>query len=79
MRRSLNTQRRSHQLAATTRQQALINDLLLRITGLVRARNLLQQRDANEAELEETRAEIGRLQWRLARIVQGEQSRQRAA
>jgi hypothetical protein len=75
---TLNTQRRA-EMATTSQQQAQINDLLLRITGLVRARKLLQQRDANEARLEETSAEIGRMQWRLARIVQKEQSHQRAA
>jgi hypothetical protein len=71
---TLNTQRRA-EMATTSQQQAQINDLLLHITGLVRARELLQQRGANNAELEETSAEVSRLLWRLARIVQREESR----
>ncbi len=66
-------------MATTIRHQAQIDELLLRITGLVRARERLQQRDANEAELEEASAEIGKLQWRLARAVQAEQEDRRAA
>ncbi|HEY7018887.1 MAG TPA: hypothetical protein VH297_10515 [Gaiellaceae bacterium] len=46
-----------------------IDDLLLRIQGLVRVRELLSGRGASEEELEEHSAEIGRLQWRLARRV----------
>ena len=46
-----------------------IDDLLLRLAGLVRVRSLLDRRGAGEAELEEHSAEIGRLHWRLARRV----------
>lgn len=46
-----------------------IQDMLLQIKGLVLVRDLLQRRGATEAELEEHSAEIGRLQWRLARRV----------
>ncbi len=67
---TLTPRRHGHEMATPTHQQALIDNLLARITGLVRARNLLQQRDANEAGLT---AEIGRLQWRLARIVRENQ------
>lgn len=65
-------------MTTKTQQQAHINNLLLRITGLVRARNL-QQRDPNEAELEQRTAELNRLHWQLARIVQANQSLDRAA
>lgn len=47
-----------------------IDDLLVRLAGLVRVRSLLNERGATEAELEEHSAEIGRLRWRLARTVQ---------
>jgi hypothetical protein len=67
---TLTPRRHGHEMATATHQQALIDDLLVRITGLVRARNFLQQRDANEADLS---AEIARLQWRLARIVRKKQ------
>ena len=66
-------------MTTKTQQQAHIDNLLLRITGLVRARNLLQQRDANEAELEENSAELNRLHWQLARIVQANHTLDRAA
>jgi hypothetical protein len=46
-----------------------IDDLLVRLAGLVRVRSLLEERGATEAELEEHSAEIGRLHWRLARTV----------
>jgi hypothetical protein len=46
-----------------------IEELLRRIRGLVRVRELLRERGASEAELEEHSAEIGRLQWRLAQEV----------
>jgi hypothetical protein len=51
-------------------EDAQIDDLLLRLAGLVRVRSLLDQRGATEAELEAHSAEIGRLRWRLARTVQ---------
>jgi hypothetical protein len=47
-----------------------IDDLLLRLAGLVRVRSLLNWRGASEADLEAHSAEIGRLHWRLARTVQ---------
>jgi hypothetical protein len=46
-----------------------IDDLLLRLAGLVRVRTLLDRRGASEAELAAHSAEIGRLHWRLARTV----------
>jgi len=62
--------------ATTTlhRQQAgrEIDQLLLQIKGLVYVRELLLQRGASETELEEHSAEIGRLRWRLARLVKGD-------
>ena len=60
-------------------QSAPVDDVLSRITALVRDRKLLQQNNATESELETTSAEIARLQWRLAWIVQGGQRRQPAA
>jgi hypothetical protein len=46
-----------------------IDELVLHLIGLVRVRELLEQRGASEAELEAHSAEIGRLRWRLARLV----------
>jgi hypothetical protein len=46
-----------------------IEELLLRIRGLVQVRELLRDRGASDAELEEHSAELGRLQWRLAQEV----------
>jgi hypothetical protein len=46
-----------------------IDELLLRIRGLVRVRELLRDRGASDEELEEHSAEIGRLHWRLAQLV----------
>jgi hypothetical protein len=64
-------------MAATTtlpRQRAgdEIDRLLLRIKGLVYVRELLRERGATETELEEHSAELGRLRWRLARLVKGD-------
>lgn len=53
---------------------AEIDELLLRIRGLVRVRELLLQRGATDDELEEHSAEIGRLQWRLAQRVRASYS-----
>jgi hypothetical protein len=53
-----------------------VDDLLLRLAGLVRVRSLLDRRGASEAELEAHSAEIGRLHWRLARTVK-QRSRER--
>lgn len=61
------TSRLGHEPAASLRDE--IDNLLLHIKGLVLVRNLLLRRGASEAELEEHSAEIGRLQWRLARHV----------
>ncbi len=55
-----------------THYEALVNELIPRITSLVYDRNLLQRRSEG-TELERANAEIGRLQWRLARIVQSHQ------
>jgi hypothetical protein len=46
-----------------------IDELRLRITGLLRVRELLRRQGAGEAELEAHSAEIGRLCWRLFRLV----------
>ena len=46
-----------------------IDQVILRIQGLVEVRDLLAARGASEAELEEHSAELGRMQWRLARLV----------
>lgn len=46
-----------------------IEELLLRIRGLVHVRELPRERGASDAELEGHSAEIGRLQWRLAQEV----------
>jgi hypothetical protein len=49
-----------------------VNDIettLLRIRDLVRVRELLRERGASDAEIEEHSAEIKRLQWRLAEQV----------
>ncbi len=64
-------------MAATTTLQRRragdeIDRLLLRIKGLVYVRELLRQRGASETELEEHSAELGRLRWRLARLVKGD-------
>jgi len=49
-----------------------VDELLRRIKGLVRAREILQQGGASAHDLEEHSAEIGRLQWRLAEAVRRE-------
>jgi hypothetical protein len=46
-----------------------VDDLVLRIRGLVRERERLRQRGVSDAVLEEHFAEIGRLQLRLAEQV----------
>jgi len=46
-----------------------IETTLLRIRGLVRVRELLRERGASDAEIEQHSAEIKRLQWRLAEMV----------
>jgi hypothetical protein len=46
-----------------------IETTLLRIRDLVRVRDLLYDRGASEAEIEEHSAEIKRLQWKLAEQV----------
>jgi hypothetical protein len=66
-------------MATQTQYQVLITDLIRRITNLVSDRNLLQQQHADTAQLQRAGAEIGRLQWRLARVVQNQQSHQLAA
>jgi hypothetical protein len=66
-------------MATQTQYHALVTDLIRRITSLVRDRNLLLQQHADTTKLERASAEIERLQWRLARIVQSQQSHQLAA
>jgi hypothetical protein len=46
-----------------------IDDLLLHIRGLVLVREILEQRGASAAELEEHTAELERLKDRLARLA----------
>jgi hypothetical protein len=46
-----------------------IDDLLLHIRGLVVVREILEQRGASAAELEEHTAELERLKHRLARLA----------
>ena len=66
-------------MTTKTERQAYISDLLLRLSGLVRARQLLEYRDATDAEFVETDAQIEQLHWQLARIVQANQRLERAA
>lgn len=51
-----------------------VDELLLRLNGLVRVRNLLAGRGAGATDLDELNAEIGRLQWRVAGIVREQRS-----
>jgi hypothetical protein len=67
------------EMTTETRQQTDINDLLLCMSGLVRARELLEHRDANDLEFRATDARIEQLHWQLARIMQAEQNLQHAA
>jgi hypothetical protein len=46
-----------------------MNDLLLHIRGLVLVREILRQRGASAAELDEHTAELDRLKSRLAEIA----------
>jgi len=46
-----------------------VERLLVRLRGLVLVRDLLQERDATQTEIEEHNAEIERLKWRLAGTV----------
>jgi len=60
---------------STARNGMLTNDveeLLLRIRGLIFARAILEQRGHTEVELEEHRLEIDRLRWRLASLMRGD-------
>jgi hypothetical protein len=60
--------------SSATRNGTTTNDveeLLLRIRGLIFARAILEQRGATEVELEEHRLEIERLRWRLASLMSG--------
>ncbi len=57
---------------SASRNRTLTNDveeLLLRIRGLIFARAILEQRGATEVELEEHQLEIERLRWRLASLI----------
>ena len=59
---------------SATRNGTLTNDveeLLLRIRGLIFARAILEQRGATEVELEEHQLEIERLRWRPASLIRG--------
>jgi hypothetical protein len=60
--------------SSATRNGTTTNDveeLLLRIRGLIFARAILEQRGATEVELEEHRLEIERLRRRLASLMSG--------
>jgi hypothetical protein len=46
-----------------------VDELLLRIKGLIFARAILEQRGASEVELEEYQGELERLRWRLASLI----------
>jgi len=46
-----------------------VNDLLLHIRGLVLVREILRQRGASAAELDEHTAELNRLKSRLAELA----------
>ena len=46
-----------------------VEELLMRIRGLVFARAILEERGASASELDEHRLEIERLRHRLARVV----------
>ena len=59
---------------SATRNGTLTNEveeLLLRIRGLIFARAILEQRGATEVELEEHRLELEHLRWRLASLMRG--------
>lgn len=66
-------------MATQTRYQERVSTVIERIRRLAGDRNLLQAQQADRADVDAVNAEIGRLQWRLARIVQAEQSQWRAA
>jgi hypothetical protein len=60
------------ELAVSSRQaprQREVDELLLRIRGLVFVRSLLEERGASPLELERHRRETDRLRQRLAAIV----------
>jgi hypothetical protein len=52
-----------------TQASSDVEELLLRIRGLVFARAILEQRGASEVDLEEHRLEIERLRWHLASLI----------
>ena len=58
------------ELATYERKFREVDDLLLRLKGLVLVRALLEERGASEAELREHGDEIERLRTRLAELVQ---------
>jgi len=52
-----------------TRYEAQVDDVIVRLTGLVRDRKRLRRVSARGAEVARASAEVDRLQWRLARLV----------
>jgi hypothetical protein len=62
----------------TSERQAHIDDLLERITRLVRDRRLIEACDPTDPDVEETNAKIEQLHWQLARTVQANQRLGRA-
>ena len=66
-------------MTTKTERETHIDDLLLHLAGLVRARELLDYRDASDVEFQAADTEIERLHWQLARIVQANERLGRAA
>ena len=66
-------------MTTKTERETHIDDLLLRLAGLVRARELLDYRDVSDVEFQAADTQIERLHWQLARIVQANQRLDRAA
>ena len=65
----MRTREHGQRTLAHRRGSPEINELLLRINRLVRARELLRKSGAGPAELQAKTAEIDRLHWRLAHVV----------
>ncbi len=61
------------EMTTTTERQAHIDELLTRLTQLVRSRELLESRDPKDRTLQATSAQIEQLHWELARTVQADQ------
>lgn len=66
-------------MTTETERQAYIDELLTRLGGLVRARELRECHDANNPAFRTAEVQIEELHWQLARIVQADQRLQHAA